>query len=46
MKITEGFMPYLDFQTYYRIVGEGSPGKAPPVLLHGGPFPCIIISNC
>lgn len=37
MKITEGYMPYLGHQTYYRIVGEKSSRKAPLVLLHGGP---------
>ena len=38
MKITEGYMPYLDkYQTYYRIIGEENPEKAPLVLLHGGP---------
>lgn len=37
MKIMEGYMPYLGYQTYYRIVGENTSGKAPLVLLHGGP---------
>lgn len=37
MKIVEGYMPFEGFQTYYRIVGEATPGKAPLVLLHGGP---------
>lgn len=36
MKITEGYMPYLGHETYYRIVGEKS-DKPPLVLLHGGP---------
>lgn len=36
MKVTEGFMPFLDYKTYYRIVGEPS-DKAPLLLLHGGP---------
>lgn len=36
-KITEGYMPYLGHQTYYRIVGEKSGTKKPLVLLHGGP---------
>lgn len=36
-KITEGYMPYLGHKTYYRIVGERKEGKAPLVLLHGGP---------
>lgn len=37
MKITEGYMPYLGYQTYYRIVGECTEGKKPLLLLHGGP---------
>ncbi|WP_250674124.1 proline iminopeptidase [Paraclostridium ghonii] len=37
MKITEGYMPFEGFKTYYRIVGEGTKGKKPLVLLHGGP---------
>ena len=36
MKIVEGYMPFLEYQTYYRIVGEKT-DKAPLVLLHGGP---------
>ena len=37
MKITEGYMPYLGHQTYYRVVGEATGNKKPLVLLHGGP---------
>jgi len=37
MKITEGYMPYLEYKTYYRIVGECIGDKKPLVLLHGGP---------
>ena len=37
MKITEGYMPYLGYKTYYRIVGETTGDKKPLVLLHGGP---------
>ena len=37
MKIQEGYMPYLGYQTYYRIVGEKKTNKKPLVLLHGGP---------
>ncbi len=37
MKIREGYMPYLEYRTYYRIVGENAPGKQPLLLLHGGP---------
>lgn len=40
-KITEGFMPFLGYRTYYRIVGDIAAsykkGLAPLVLLHGGP---------
>jgi len=36
MKITEGFMPFREYRTYYRIVGEAS-AAAPLLLLHGGP---------
>ena len=34
--INEGYMPYLGYQTYYRIVGEPS-DKPALLLLHGGP---------
>ena len=37
MKITEGFMPFMGYQTYYRIAGECSEGKKPLILMHGGP---------
>lgn len=36
-KITEGYMPYLGYKTYYRIVGECKGNKKPLLLLHGGP---------
>ena len=35
-KITEGYMPFMGYQIYYRIVGEETE-KAPLLLLHGGP---------
>jgi len=35
--IKEGYMPFKEGQTYYRIVGDLDSGKAPLVLLHGGP---------
>ena len=35
MKITEGYMPYLNYQIYYRIVGDIT--KPALILLHGGP---------
>ena len=34
--LKEGYMPYLGYQTYYRIVGEPS-SKPALLLLHGGP---------
>ncbi|MEG0254366.1 MAG: proline iminopeptidase-family hydrolase [Vagococcus sp.] len=37
MTIKEGYMPYLDYKTYYRIVGKENKNKKPLVLLHGGP---------
>lgn len=37
MKITEGYMPYLNYETYYIIVGDLDSGKTPLILLHGGP---------
>lgn len=37
MKIIEGYMPYLEYKTYYRIVGECTGNKKPLLLLHGGP---------
>lgn len=37
MKVTEGYMSYLGYRTYYRVVGEKTEGKAPIVFVHGGP---------
>lgn len=37
MKITEGYMPYLGYKTYYRIVGECTGNRKPIILMHGGP---------
>ena len=37
MKITEGYMPFLEYKTYYRIVGENTGDKKPVIFLHGGP---------
>lgn len=36
MEIKEGYLPFLGYKTYFRIVGERSE-KTPLVLLHGGP---------
>jgi len=36
MKMIDGYMPFREYRTYYRVVGEA--GAAPPLLLlHGGP---------
>lgn len=37
MEIKEGYMPFMGYQTYYRIVGKTEEGKSPLILLHGGP---------
>ena len=37
MKIREGYMPFKEGQTYYRITGENNGKKAPVIFLHGGP---------
>lgn len=37
MQITEGYMSFLEYKTYYRIVGDIKNDKTPLVLLHGGP---------
>ena len=37
MKVIEGYMPFWEYQTYYRVVGECTGNKKPLVLLHGGP---------
>lgn len=36
MNITEGYIPYKGYRTYYRIVGESN-GRKPLLALHGGP---------
>ncbi|MDA1188571.1 MAG: proline iminopeptidase-family hydrolase [Chloroflexi bacterium] len=33
----EGFIPFHGYKTWYRIVGEDTPGKLPLLCLHGGP---------
>ncbi|KRL93590.1 proline iminopeptidase [Levilactobacillus hammesii] len=37
MQITEGFMPFQNYHTYYRVVGDLNNGQTPLLLLHGGP---------
>lgn len=35
--IIEGYISYLGYQTYYRIVGDPASRKTPLLMLHGGP---------
>lgn len=37
MEIREEYMPFLEYKTYYRVVGKNTGNKKPLVLLHGGP---------
>ncbi|WP_125588131.1 proline iminopeptidase [Companilactobacillus jidongensis] len=37
MKITDGYMPFHEYKTYYRVTGDLNSGKTPLLLLHGGP---------
>lgn len=37
MLIDEGYMPFIGYQTWYRIVGKKNAHKKPLLLLHGGP---------
>lgn len=37
MEIRDGYMPFLEYKTYYRVVGKNTGNKKPLVLLHGGP---------
>jgi L-proline amide hydrolase len=37
MEITEGFAPYGEYQTWYRITGDLSSSKPPLIVAHGGP---------
>ena len=36
-EIKEGYMPFLEYKVYYRIVGNSKGNKKPLLLLHGGP---------
>ncbi len=39
--ISEGYIPFKGYQTWYRIVGDGeAEGKLPLLCLHGGPGAC------
>ena len=37
MSITEGYMPFMGYQTYYRLSGDLNSKKTPLILCHGGP---------
>lgn len=37
MNVVEGFAPYGDYQTWYRITGDLKSGKPPLFVVHGGP---------
>ncbi len=37
MKIQEGYMPFHQYQTYYRVTGDLNSDQTPLLLLHGGP---------
>jgi proline iminopeptidase len=37
MKVKDGYMPFMGYKTYYRVVGENRNGHKPILLLHGGP---------
>ncbi|MDH4439626.1 MAG: proline iminopeptidase-family hydrolase [Rhizobium sp.] len=37
MSITEGYAPYGEYKTWYRITGDLASGKPPLIVAHGGP---------
>ena len=37
MEVKEGYMPFMGYSTYYRIIGECKNGTKPLICLHGGP---------
>jgi L-proline amide hydrolase len=37
MTVIEGFAPYGDYQSWYRVTGDLKSGKPPLFVLHGGP---------
>ncbi|MFU2318770.1 proline iminopeptidase-family hydrolase [Rahnella sp. PCH160] len=37
VNITEGYAPFQEYQTWYRISGDPGSGKTPLVIAHGGP---------
>lgn len=36
-EIKEGYLPFEQYRTYYRIAGKNFDQKPPLILLHGGP---------
>jgi hypothetical protein len=44
--VREGYIPFRDWTTWYRVVGErDDPGKLPLLTLHGGPGQHTTISR-
>ncbi len=37
VKIVDGFMPFIGYKTYYKIIGKPKSKKTPVLVLHGGP---------
>jgi len=37
MQINEGYMPFGEYQTFYRVAGQTNGERKPLLLLHGGP---------
>ena len=37
MTVVEGAVPFRGYETWYRVVGEDTPGRLPLLCLHGGP---------
>ncbi len=37
LPVTEGYVPFRGYRTWYRVVGADTEGRAPLLLLHGGP---------
>jgi hypothetical protein len=45
LKIKEGYMPFLDYKVYYRIVGETTGNKSPYFFFMEVPDQLILISK-
>lgn len=37
LSVSEGYVPFQGYRTWYRVYGEDTEGHAPLLLLHGGP---------